>query len=113
ERLLQLGEWLQLNGEGIYESKPWAKCQKDNVANNIWYTEKDAHTVYGFVHQWPEAGLVEFGCIDLAQVASVQMLGSHSVILTEKGLSGTVVHFPTWSPLLKAKYFFAFKFHLS
>ena len=112
ERLLQLGDWLQLNGEGIYESTPWGACQKDSVSDGVWYTQKDAHTVYGFVQQWPEAGLVEFGCIKRTQVASVRMLGSEADILTEKGLAGTVVHFPQWNPLLRAKHVFAFKFSL-
>ncbi|KAH9388175.1 hypothetical protein TYRP_009383 [Tyrophagus putrescentiae] len=45
------------------------------------------------------------------------MLGSASSadkkLVTEKGLKGgTVVHFPQWSPLMKAKYAFAFKFSL-
>ena len=36
ERLRQLGQWLNVNGESIYSSKPWSH-QNDTVTGNIWY----------------------------------------------------------------------------
>jgi alpha-L-fucosidase len=35
ERLRQLGEWLSINGEAIYKSKPW-KHQNDTVTKGVW-----------------------------------------------------------------------------
>lgn len=35
ERLRQMGEWLSINGEGVYGSKPW-KHQNDSVNPNVW-----------------------------------------------------------------------------
>jgi alpha-L-fucosidase len=35
ERLRQLGQWLGVNGEAIYESKPWTH-QNDTLTKNIW-----------------------------------------------------------------------------
>ena len=37
ERLLELGAWLKINGEAIYNSIPW-KFQNDTPAQDIWYT---------------------------------------------------------------------------
>ncbi|CAK1552201.1 unnamed protein product [Leptosia nina] len=37
ERLLALGEWLQINGEAIYETSPW-KHQNDSLNSDAWYT---------------------------------------------------------------------------
>ena len=35
ERLLQLGQWLDINGEAIYETVPW-KIQKDSLTPGVW-----------------------------------------------------------------------------
>ena len=36
ERLRQLGQWLRVNGDSIYSSKPWSH-QNDTMTRNIWY----------------------------------------------------------------------------
>lgn len=41
ERLLQMGEWLEVNGEAIYDTSPWYH-QKDSLNSHVWYTCKKA-----------------------------------------------------------------------
>lgn len=55
ERLLQLGKWLQINGEAIYSSRPW-QIQNDTVGN-VWYTQKDK-AVYAITLRWPTNNLL-------------------------------------------------------
>ncbi|XP_067676716.1 alpha-L-fucosidase-like [Haliotis asinina] len=58
ERLKQMGEWLKVNGEAIYETRPWT-YQNETVIPEIWYTsrtngqEKD---IYATVMSWPNVG---------------------------------------------------------
>ncbi|XP_046582093.1 plasma alpha-L-fucosidase-like [Haliotis rubra] len=58
ERLKQMGEWLKVNGEGIYETRPWT-YQNETVIPEIWYTsrtngqEKD---IYATAMSWPNVG---------------------------------------------------------
>ncbi len=35
ERLRQMGSWLKINGEAIYNSVPW-KYQNDTINSNVW-----------------------------------------------------------------------------
>ena len=113
ERLLQLGEWLKLNGEAIYESKEWSKCSKDNVSSDVWYTQIDQHTVYGIVLKWPTNGITEFGCIKYQEVkGSLQLLGYNGTVHFEQGHTGIKVHFPDWNPSLIIKHAYVFKFIL-
>lgn len=37
ERLLALGQWLEVNGEGIYDTSPWLH-QNDTGNGKVWYT---------------------------------------------------------------------------
>ncbi|XP_076256751.1 alpha-L-fucosidase-like isoform X1 [Rhynchophorus ferrugineus] len=56
ERLTQLGDWLSINGEAIYASKPWS-FQNDTLNGNVWYTSKD-NAVYAIVLEWPDNNTV-------------------------------------------------------
>jgi hypothetical protein len=52
ERLRQLGQWLNVNGESIYSSKPWSH-QNDTMTRNIWYIlENLVLLLYIKRHSW-------------------------------------------------------------
>lgn len=38
ERLRQIGEWLAVNGEAIYGSRPWSH-QNDTLTPDVWYKD--------------------------------------------------------------------------
>jgi alpha-L-fucosidase len=56
ERLRQFGQWLNVNGEAIYASKPWA-FQNDTITKDIWYTSQKSPAgsvvVYAILLDWP------------------------------------------------------------
>ena len=35
DRLVNMGKWLQVNGEGIYSSHPW-QYQNDTASPDVW-----------------------------------------------------------------------------
>lgn len=55
ERLLDLGKWMDMNGEAIYGTKPYKRiCERDS---SVYYTRKGS-TVYAFCMEIPEESVV-------------------------------------------------------
>lgn len=56
ERLRAMGSWLKINGEAIYESRPFIH-QNDSKTPDVWYTSKiqsDDHIiVYAIILKYP------------------------------------------------------------
>ncbi|XP_053377084.1 alpha-L-fucosidase-like isoform X2 [Mercenaria mercenaria] len=58
ERLQQMGQWMNRNGEAIYGTRPWT-YQNDTVNPNVWYTNKTTNgvtVVYAISLVWPSNG---------------------------------------------------------
>ncbi|ELT98499.1 hypothetical protein CAPTEDRAFT_49326, partial [Capitella teleta] len=63
ERLRQFGDWMKVNGEAIYGSKPWTH-QNDTITPAVWYTSQKSGsetTVYAILLKWPEADVLHLG----------------------------------------------------
>ncbi|EDV21258.1 uncharacterized protein TRIADDRAFT_30613 [Trichoplax adhaerens] len=73
ERLTQLGSWLKVNGEGIYNSIPW-RVQNDTITNDVWYTERQG-TVYAFFYSWPASNKLALTDPKVTPKTSVKLLG--------------------------------------
>ncbi len=57
ERLRDMGKWLSVNGQAIYESQPWI-YQNDTVTPNVWFTASSApvtqrRNIYAIVLDYP------------------------------------------------------------
>jgi alpha-L-fucosidase len=72
ERLLQIGAWLDVNGDSIYSTVPW-RSQNDTAAN-VWYTQKGT-TVYAILLSWPANNQVVLTQPITTSSTSVSMLG--------------------------------------
>ncbi|XP_067862586.1 tissue alpha-L-fucosidase-like [Heptranchias perlo] len=73
ERLRGLGQWLRVNGEAIYASKPW-RVQMENATNIVWYTSKGS-TVYAVFTKWPTDNILELESPKISPDTKVTMLG--------------------------------------
>jgi alpha-L-fucosidase len=64
ERLLQMGTWLQTNGEAIYGSVPWVN-QTDAVTPKLWYTRSSSSpgTFYATFFDWPLNMVLSLGSV--------------------------------------------------
>ncbi|XP_065288998.1 tissue alpha-L-fucosidase-like [Dermacentor albipictus] len=110
ERLTQLGEWLAVNGEAVYGSRPW-KHQNDTATPHVWFTSK-ADVVYVYVMRWPKNEQLFLESLELLPQSRVTMLGLPTektfTWVSEQSLAdvgqrpaarkGTTVFFPKLTP---------------
>ncbi|VDH90504.1 alpha-L-fucosidase [Mytilus galloprovincialis] len=90
ERLRQLGQWLRINGDGIYETRPWIH-QNDTVTNNVWFTMKKAvaaTAVYAILLEWPDNNLIKLGAPITSENTTVSMLGYPETLVWTAGTFG-------------------------
>ncbi|KAL1484004.1 hypothetical protein MTO96_032822 [Rhipicephalus appendiculatus] len=73
ERFTQLGQWLSVNGEAVYGSRPW-KYQNDTATPHVWYTAKD-DVVYVFVMRWPKNEHLYLESLEMSPGGRITMLG--------------------------------------
>ncbi|XP_076812747.1 alpha-L-fucosidase-like [Clavelina lepadiformis] len=97
ERLRQMGQWLQMNGEAVYGSKPW-KYQNDTTNQHAWYTAKQGgDVVYAFLFQWSQSVTLR-SPLASSSSATVDLLGGKPSLvwmpLKEKGVK---IEIPAWS----------------
>ena len=104
DRLLDIGRWLQINGEAIYGTRPWKTCSEGVVKNTregrhsinstgIRFTRStNGQFVYAILLQWPEKPITIKSFAN-EKITSVQLLGSdrHPLwCMTNKGLNVTL-----------------------
>ncbi|XP_046581905.1 alpha-L-fucosidase-like [Haliotis rubra] len=77
ERLRQMGQWLKVNGDAIYETRPWTH-QNDTATPGVWYTSKKSATgisVYAIALRWPKGGKLELAVPQAGPATTVTLLG--------------------------------------
>lgn len=93
ERLEQMGEWLAINGEAIYNAIPY-DVQNDTLTPGIWYTQNESKTqVYAMLTSWPGA-TVRLGSIASSANLRVSMLGTQGQLQWFEGSPGIIVTTP-------------------
>lgn len=78
ERLRQVGQWLAVNGEAIYSSRPW-KFQNDSANYDVWYTS-NKDTIYGIVLKVPDNQKVLVSAPKALSSSTISLLGYKGTI---------------------------------
>jgi len=120
-----IGEWLRLNGEGIYATRPWKvygegpstlhseegkhggqsdTSKRPNTSEDIRFTvSKDGKTLYAIVLAWPDDGEVLIRSLARSaetyqKTGKAQLLGGKGKLRTESTGEGLRIELPQEAP---------------
>jgi alpha-L-fucosidase len=101
QRLLDIGRWLEVNGEAIYGSTAWHRRDasapdRSEEANHLFFTAK-GNDLYAIVTRWPEEAIIING-LDRDRVSSVAMLGVDGQLEWSERRNGIEIEPPALSP---------------
>jgi len=74
-RLNDLGTWLKINGEGIFDTKPWQVASYNNNNDlDLRFTQKD-NNLYVFIFRFPKNNLIKIPHINTTKSSEAILIG--------------------------------------
>jgi alpha-L-fucosidase len=73
DRLSGMGDWLRVNGEAIYSSRPWNVCQNE-TESAVYYTRRE-DVLYAILTEWPVDNRIHLNCPIPTAQTKVRLLG--------------------------------------
>ncbi len=92
QRLSDLGKWLQINGEAIYDSEAWQKAEA-NASDKIHFTKK-GEDLYVICTEWPEKLTLK----NINKPSNVTLLGFQGEVASKFSKGGLSVQMPALTP---------------
>jgi len=75
QRVLELGAWLEVNGEAIYGTRPWIRAEGESTSGiDIRFTSKKS-SLYVILLKKPKSDKITIKSLDLEKISNIQMLG--------------------------------------
>jgi len=100
QRLVDVGEWLEMNGEAIYGTRPWEKAGMNrNAEKSLFFTTK-GDDLFVIWTRWPQEDFAISGIIG-AENTKVSLLGYDGAVEWKISKDGVLVQLPDINPATK------------
>eukprot|EP01133_Synstelium_polycarpum_P010205 gene10205-11887_t len=100
ERLSDIGQWLGVNGESIYNTNPW-RVQNDTESGNQWYTTNShSGAVYATIFEWPEDNVVTLTSPVTSKQTVITLLGVEGNLSYNSNGAGVNIKLPFLAPAM-------------
>ncbi len=93
ERLLDIGKWLEVNGDAIYGTRKWEGSANNNI-ENVYFTKKENH-LYVLCTEFPEKPIAIKG---IKNSGKVSLLGFEGKVKSKKSGDTFIITPPVLSP---------------
>lgn len=93
ERLLDIGKWLEVNGDAIYGTRKWEGSANNNI-ENVYFTKKENH-LYVLCTEFPEKPIAIKG---IKNSGKVSLLGFEGKVKSKKSGDTFIITPPVLTP---------------
>lgn len=73
------GNWLSINGEAIYGTRPWKVCQNETSSSVFYTTKQQEHNgetlLYAIFTKWPTHNVLPLNCVTPTSNTKIYFLG--------------------------------------
>jgi len=98
ERLLGLGAWLAVNGEALFDTRPWIRAEgRTDGGTPVRFTRK-GELIYAIVLSQPQHGEVVIEALEAVDNAAIHLLGHEPALRWRQEGRGLVVALPDGLP---------------
>jgi alpha-L-fucosidase len=91
ERLIEIGNWLKVNGEGIYDSSKINTLVENHSQQKLYFTQNN-QTVYCFFTKWNEKLVLKN--LPFQEINAITLVGTNNLLSWEKDSNTITIELP-------------------